>query len=262
MRYTNIFPNPVDKGFLRFTIDSNPDKREGYSAHINRRFEPEKHQQWIVGRWNLKNGEIVIQFINFRGIRTKTMVRYQENKKFSWKIDDFDSKKEGDFHVEINEKRVEGKNHIQWDRTLHPVLFCLFTLLDELAKIKDENIPAYFFFGWEIERDPNILSILIKNKPKDANFTRYCYAVSFFASEYVMMYTLLNKWKNERLLPAIKQANEILRKKQFIKIPWTEGQKIFPIPIAAPEGSTIFLDSLGNKNPKIPKFISHIPFKK
>lgn len=254
MRYTNIFPNPVDDGFLRFTIDSNP-KHFGYSEHIE--FDPKTHQQWIQGKWDLKDGEFIIRFVHIRERRTMTVVKYQENNKFSCKIDDVDAK-EGDYHIEVNGKRVKGKEHIQGDKNLHPALFCLLRLLDELVEIKDENIPAYFFFGDKIEKSPDILSILIKNKPKDVNFTRYYYTVAFLASEYVTKYNLLNKWKKEHLLPAIEQVNEILRKKQYIEIPWTDEQRIFPIPVAAPERSQIILESTGNKKPKVPKFLSHL----
>lgn len=104
MRYTNISPNPVDAGFLRFTIDSNPKEHMGYSEHID--FNHKIHQQWILGKWELKDGEIIIRFLHIRGGRTKTVVSYHEDNKFSCKIDDSDTN-EGDYHIEVNGKRVE-----------------------------------------------------------------------------------------------------------------------------------------------------------
>lgn len=253
MRYTNIFPNPVDDGFLRFTIDSNPKEHLGYSEHID--FNPKIHQQWIQRKWDLKDGEMIIRFLHIRGGRTKTMVKYQEDNKFSCKMDDVDTS-EGDYHIEVNGKRVE--EHIERDKNLHPALFCLFKLLDELVKRKDENIPAYFFLEEQIKRRPDIVNILINNKPKNANITRYCYAVAFTAekNERKMDLRLTSKWIEERLLPAIKQVNESFQKNGFVKIPWTKEQRIFPIPVIATESSQIILESRGKESPKIPKFFS------
>lgn len=256
MRYTNIFPNPVDDGFLRFTIDSNPKKHLGYSSHI--KFNPKIHQQIIEGKWDLKDGEIIIRFLDIRGVRTLTVVRYQEDSGFNCKIDDH--KYEGDYHIEVNGKRVEGEEHIQLDKNLHPALFCLLILLDKLVEIKDENIPAYFFFEEQIKRRPDILNLLINKKPKDVTFARYCYAVAYIAlrNGRIMDLRFANKWIEERLLPAIKEVNEIFQKHGFFKIPWTNEQRIFPIPVAATKSSRITLESLGKENPKIPKFLSFI----
>jgi len=174
MRLTNIFPNPADEGILRFTIDTNPEKHKGYSEHID--FKPEKHLHWIQGKWDLKDGQIVIRFVHIRGGRRLTVVSYQEDNKFTCKIDDVDSE-EGDYHIEVNGKRLE--EHIRPNGNLHPLLFCLFRLFDELVKRGYEEIPLYFFFEEEIRRNPDIVNIILRNKPHDVNITRYYYALSF-----------------------------------------------------------------------------------
>jgi len=61
---------------------------------------------------------------------------------------------------------------------------------------------------------------------------------------------------------AIEWVNECVLKGGFIKIPWTDEQRIFPIPISAIGGDVIYLESYGKKNPKLPDFLSSIPFKR
>ncbi len=258
MRYTNIFPNTADIGFLRFTIDTNPERHKGYSEHID--FKPEKHLQWIQGKWDLKDGEIIIRFVHIRMGRILTVVSYQEDNRFTWKIDDVDSQ-EGDYHIEINGKRV--KEHIQQVGNLHPALFCLFVLLDELVKIKGEEIPIYFFFEERVKSSPEIVDIILKNKPLDTNITRYCYAISYklWESKRTEDLRLIKEWMDE-LLRAIEWVNGRVKNDGLVKIPWTDEQRIFPIPISAVEGDVLYLESLGKENPKLPSFLSSIPFRK
>lgn len=258
MRYTNIFPNPADIGFLRFSVDTTPEKHRGYSEHID--FNPETHLQWIQGKWELKDGEIIIRFVHIRDGRTKTVVSYQENEKFTFKIDDVDSD-EGDYHIELNRERV--KKHICQFNNLHPALFCLFVLLDELVKIKGEEIPIYFFFEERVKSNPEIVDIILKNKPQDANLFWYCYAISYklWEDKRTKDLRLTEEWMDE-LRTAIERVNEHTRKNGFIKIPWGDEQRIFPIPISAIGGDVVSLDSYGNENPKIPNFLSSIPFRK
>lgn len=257
MRYTNIFPNPVDEGFLRFSIDTNPEKHKGYSEHL--RFDPIIHLHFIEGKWDLKDGEIIIRFLHNRGGRTKTTVKYQEDE-FNWKIDDWDTN-EGDYHIEINGKRV--KEHIQLVGKSHPLLFCLFMLLDELVKIKDEEIPIYFFLEKRIKNNPGIVDTILKNKPSDVNITRYCYAISYklWKNKSVEDLRLINEWA-DKLLSAIGWVNERIKNDGLVKIPWTDEQRIFPIPISAVGGDLLYLESLMNENPKLPSFLSSIPFRK
>ncbi len=258
MRYTNIFPNPVDKGFLRFSIDTNPEKHRGYSEHID--FDPETHLQWIRGKWELKDGEIIIRFVHIKGGRTKTVVIYQENRKFTFKIDDTDSD-EGDYHIELNGKRVE--EHIHQSDSLHPLLFCLSVLLNKLVKIKGKEIPIYFFFEKRVKSNPEIVDTILKHKPQNANLFWYCYAISYklWEDKRTKDLRLTKEWMNE-LRTAIEWVNEHAQKDGFIKIPWGVEQKIFPIPISAVSGDVILLDSYGNENPKLPDFLSSIPFRK
>jgi len=254
MRYTNIFPNPEDDGFLRLTIDSNPEEHLGYSKHV--KFNPEVHQQIIEGKWDLEDGEIIIRFIHIRGRRTITVVRYQEDSGFNCKIDDHE--KEGDYHIEVNGKRV--KEHIKIDKNVHPALFCLLRVLEELAEIKEKNIPVYFFFEEQMKKRPDILNLLVENRPKDVTLVTYCYAVASVAlkNERVMNLRVMDKWIEKQLLPAIKEVNETFQKDGFVNIFWTNEQRIFPIPVGATNPSQITLEFLGKKNPKIPRLFSFI----
>jgi hypothetical protein len=263
MRFTNIFPNPVDGIILMFTIDSNPEKHKGYSEHIkmHEKFDSRIHQQLFEGKWNLKDGEIVIHFLHIKGQRTKTMVCYQEAN-FTCKIDDWDSANEGDYHIEVDGIRDEKEKHIPLDKNLHPALFCLFVLLDKLVKIKDHRIPIYFFFEEQIKRNPEVVDIILKNKPSNVSIVWYCYAISFklWYGNPSMNLKSMNEWM-DKFQNAIKWFNERHQKNEFIKIPWGNEQRIFPIPITGLGGDVVYLDYLGTREPKLPDFLSSVPFR-
>lgn len=251
MRYTNIFPNPEDEGFLRFTVDTNPDQHHGYSENIN--FDPEEHIQQFSGKWDLKDGEIIVRFVDLREGRTNTVARYQEED-FSCKIDDTDTE-QGDYHIEVNGSRVE--ENIKNDEKLHPASFCLLRLLEELEERKNEYLPIYFFFGREVERDLKIKRLIVGRKPKKVNLTRYCFAlVHSIEKGRKLNLNQIEDWRENILLPALEEVNKTIKEKGGIKIPWSNEKRAFPVPITSIGGDKVILESLGNEDPEIPEFLS------
>jgi len=250
MRYTNVFLNPKDKGILRFTVDSNPEEHYGYSENIN--FNPEEHIQRISGKWDLKEGEIIVRFVNIREGRTKTVVRYQEED-FSCKIDDVDTE-EGDYHIEVNEPRVE--EHIKNKEDLHPASFCLIKLLDELVERRDKEIPIYFFFGGEVEKDPKVKRLILGRKSKDVNLARYCFAVAhLIEKERELDLGRVKKWRENKLIPALEEVNRSKNKGGGVEIPWSTEKRVFPIPVQPTEGDEVILECIGKENQEIPEFL-------
>jgi len=130
------------------------------------------------------------------------------------------------------------------------------------VKIKDPKIPIYFFFEEQIKRNPEIVDIILKNKPSDANIVRYCYAISFklWRGNPHMSFKLMNEWM-DKLQNAIKLVNELHQKNGFVELPWGDEQMIFPIPIVGLEGDVVYLDYLGTREPKLPDFLSYVPFR-
>jgi hypothetical protein len=66
----------------------------------------------------------------------------------------------------------------------------------------------------------------------------------------------VKEWKETHLLPAIEKLKETMQKQGYIQIPWTDEQRIFPIPVSATEGHKVIIESsYGTEKPKMPEFI-------